>query len=267
MKFFYMILKPFLGKKGLVKFWEKVHLAALLGMGCGGGSDVDEVSGEKMVFSYIKSNISKSKYLIFDVGGNEGQYSTAIYNNFDKGTVLVHSFEPSKKNYELLKENTKEFSNIKLNNFGLSDEPTSATLYSSDANSGLSSLYKRDLSQFSIEMNSSETVVLDTIDNYCSKNSIKEIDLLKMDIEGNEMNALKGAKKILNKKKINSIQIEFGGANVDSRTYLRDFWDLLHKDYKMYRIMKNGLYEVDEYKETLEIFFCTNYFFVLKKNK
>ena len=264
MKFCYMILKPFLGKKGLVKFWEKVHLASLLGMGCGGGSEVDEVSGERICFTYIKKNLTKDKYLVFDVGGNEGQYSTAVYNNFEEGTVTIHSFEPSKSNFALLKANTKNFKNIHLNNFGLSDKPTSAILYSTDANSGLSSLYKRDLTQFNIEMNSSEKVELDTIDNYCTKNKINEIDLLKMDIEGNEMNALKGATKILKDKKVNHIQIEFGGANVDSRTYLKDFWDLLHNDYKMYRIMKNGLYEIKEYKETLEIFFCTNYFFVKK---
>lgn len=267
MKFFYFILKPFLGKKSLVKFWEKVHLAALLGMGCGTGSVVGEESGERKVLSYVKTHLAKKKYLIFDVGGNEGQYSTAIYNNFDKNTVSVHTFEPSKNNFLILKENTKEFDNIVLNNFGLSNEITSATLYSTEVNSGLSSLYKRDLSQFNIELNSSETVELDTLDNYCRKNSIKEIDLLKIDIEGNEMKALIGSQKMLKKKKINSIQIEFGGTNIDSKTFLRDFWDLLHKDYKMYRIMKNGLYEVTEYKETLEIFFCTNYFFVLRKNK
>lgn len=233
-------------------------------MGCGGGSDVDEVSGERMCFTYIKKNSPKNNYLVFDVGGNEGQYSTAVYNNFEEGTTIIHSFEPSKKNFQILKENTKNFKNIYLNNFGLSDEITSATLYSTDENSGLSSLYNRDLTQFNMSLDNTETIELNTIDNYCKDNKIKEIDLLKMDIEGNEMNALKGATKILKSKKINHIQIEFGGANVDSRTYLKDFWDLLHNNYKMYRIMKNGLYEIKEYKETLEIFFCTNYFFVKK---
>ena len=75
-----------------------------------------------------------------------------------------------------------------------------------------------------------------------------------------------GAKEMLKNKKINTIQIEFGGADIDARVFLKDFWNLLNDNYKMYRIMTNGLYELTEYKETMEIFYCTNYFFVRKDN-
>ena len=87
---------------------------------------------------------------------------------------------------------------------------------------------------------------------------------MKIDVEGNEFKALLGAKEMLNKKSVGAIQIEFGGTNIDSRTYFRDFWNLLHDDYKVYRILKNGLYEIEKYDEHLEIFTCTNYLFILK---
>ncbi len=90
------------------------------------------------------------------------------------------------------------------------------------------------------------------------------IHLLKLDVEENEIKVLKGAKNLLAAKKIEIIQIEFGGANIDSRTFLRDFWNLLHKDYKMYRILSDGFTKIPFYTELIENFFCTNYLFILK---
>lgn len=269
MKFIYFLIKPFLGKKSLASFWEKVYIASLLGMNCGGATDAKQNdSGETICFKYLKENMKKDKYVIFDVGANEGQYATEIIKHFDSFDYDLHSFEPSKKIFKILKktieDNDSNKGNIKLNNFGLNDSAKTLTLYSTNIDSGMSSLFKRDLKEFGAEMNNTEEVKLDTLDTYCKKNNIENIDLLKMDIEGNELNALMGSKNMLKEGKIQSIQIEFGGANIASRTYLKDFWDLLSENYKMYRIMKNGLYEIKEYKETMEIFFCTNYYFVKK---
>ena len=50
------------------------------------------------------------------------------------------------------------------------------------------------------------------------------IDLLKLDVEGNELLALKGLSDSIEYIKI--IQFEFGGSNIDSRTYFQDFYYL-----------------------------------------
>ena len=44
-----------------------------------------------------------------------------------------------------------------------------------------------------------------SIDNFCLKNNINCIDLLKLDTEGNEFNVLKGAEKFLSENKIKVI--------------------------------------------------------------
>lgn len=64
---------------------------------------------------------------------------------------------------------------------------------------------------------------------------------------------------------IHAIQFEFGGCNLDSRTYFRDFWNLLHDDFAIYRIMKDGFVPIKNYDERLEIFSCTNFFCLYKK--
>ena len=65
-------------------------------------------------------------------------------------------------------------------------------------------------------------------------------------------------------KKIDFIQFEFGGCNIDSRTYFQDFFYHLQDNYKIYRILEDNIYELQTYKETYEIFITVNYLAVIK---
>lgn len=67
-------------------------------------------------------------------------------------------------------------------------------------------------------------------------------------------------------RKIDFIQFEFGGCNIDSRTFFQDFWYLLHDKYNIFRIIPTGLYPIKEYSEMREIFLCTNYLAELKSD-
>ena len=69
---------------------------------------------------------------------------------------------------------------------------------------------------------------------------------------------------MISDKKINFIQFEFGGCNIDSRTYFQDFFYLLNDNYTIYRDLKNGLFEMPVYKETYEIFITINFLAVAK---
>jgi hypothetical protein len=85
---------------------------------------------------------------------------------------------------------------------------------------------------------------------------IEVIDFIKMDIEGAELDALHGATASLRAGKIRAIAFEFGCGNVNSRTYLRDFWDLLIPfHFSVFRITPGGaLMPIAEYSEELEYF-------------
>ena len=54
-------------------------------------------------------------------------------------------------------------------------------------------------------------VKTNTIDKICELNNIKEIDILKLDTDGNEFEVLMGAKKLLTKGKIKLIYTEISG--------------------------------------------------------
>lgn len=257
------ILNTIIGKKRYQNLFESIFNISLRGLNYGNGGDFKE-SGELNVLKYLDEKFNSEESLIlFDVGGNIGGYSKALSDFFNE-KAIIHAFEPSLKTYEIFLETTKDIQNIIPNNYGLSDIENHQLLYTNEKGSGLASVYQRNLEHFGISMDQSEEIKLSTIDNYCKVNDINRIHFLKLDIEGHELKALNGAKQMISSKKIDVIQFEFGGCNIDSRTYFQDFYYLLKDNYRIFRVLKNGLFEIPTYKETYEIFITINYLAVKK---
>ena len=81
---------------------------------------------------------------------------------------------------------------------------------------------------------------------------------IKIDVEGHELDVLRGAQKIVAKTKL--IQFEFGGCNIDTRTFFQDFYYFFKQaDFKLFRITPKGLFQIKEYLEEDEYFATTNY--------
>lgn len=249
-----------LGKKETYELWYELFKLALQGMNIGLSNGDVFSSGEENVCNLLKDFGTVTT--LFDVGANAGDYTKMLSSHFPN--AKIHCFEPAKESFNKIKDNLGNNENIILNNIGISDNIGESNLYYDIDGSRLASLYKRDLDYLNINFTESEVVPLTTLDDYCKKNHIGTIDFLKMDIEGNELRALMGSKQLLAEKRICAIQIEFGGCNIDSRTYFKDFWNLLHKDYDVYRILKNGFWKISNYTEKLECFSSTNFLFLQK---
>jgi FkbM family methyltransferase len=264
MRMMMKILIKFLGKICGQAFLEYIYVVSLKYMNFGRGHNYRK-SGELNVIKQIgKYYTPEISLVIFDVGANAGNYTKAL-SEFFLSRAVIHSFEPSKKTYETFLETVRDLKNVLPNNFGFSDNETKQLLYSDTDGSGYASTYQRNLVHFGITMDKSEEIKLSTIDSYCRSNNIEKIHFLKLDIEGHELKALNGAKGMIGNRKIDFIQFEFGGCNIDSRTFFQDFFYLLKDNYKLYRILKNGLFEIPEYRETYEIFITANYLAVIKE--
>ena len=228
------------------------------------GGDISS-DGELNVLRYIKNKcLSNEDTLIFDVGANIGNYSQEIVKEFQGINFQLHSFEPSKEAFLELKKRLGNLSNVKLYNIGFGEKNEAKTLYLNKKKSGLASIYNRQLLHFGIKMNSKELIKIQKIDDFCKRNRIRKIDFLKLDTEGHEFNILNGAKNMIENNSIRFIQFEFGGCNIDSRTYFQDFFYLLTEKYYIYRILKNELFRIDSYKEIYELFLTTNFLAELK---
>ncbi len=254
------IFGVFAGKKSTQVLFELLYKIGLYGMNVGGASDL-RVNGEIKVLHYIRKKSDK-KLVVFDVGANVGEYTSAILKAFNE--VEIHAFEPLKPNFDQLIQKFGNDARIRLVQKGIGEKSGKSTIHYNPEVGSMASVYQRKLQHHQIEFNTTEAIEIETISNYCSEKKITEIDFLKLDIEGHELAALKGAQKIMDKNKIRFIQFEFGGTNIDSGTYFRDFWYLLSPRYRIYRILRNGLREIKSYNESNEIFGYTNYFAELK---
>lgn len=138
-------------------------------------------------------------------------------------------------------------SNISVYPLGFSHEKTEAYIFHTDKDAALSSIFNRNLNEINANFENKSKIKLTTLDIFCDEENINSIDFLKIDVEGNEYNVLLGAKELLNNKKINVMQFEFGGTCIDARIFFRDFWELLHPTYDIYRINNDSLIEIFNY--------------------
>ncbi|GAB3641923.1 FkbM family methyltransferase [Spirosoma arcticum] len=238
--------------------YEKLYMFTLYAMNYGGGSFTDD-SGEKYVVSYLarKTAGQPSPVTIFDVGANVGSYARLLLNGLD-GRATIHCFEPSYATYQTLARNVPE-PNVEKHNIGLSDRVGELALYTDAEQSGMTSVYERDLQHINLSFSQHEVATFSTVDEFSAHQTITHIDLLKIDVEGHELAVLRGASRMIEEQRIRLIQFEFGGTSIDSRTYFRDFWQLLSPNYTLYRIVGNGLRRIDTYSEFLEIFVTVNF--------
>ena len=251
------LLKPFLGKRQFQRVFEMMYRVSLAGMNVGEGGMPDK-SGESWVLQFMRSRLLEQTDtpVVFDVGANVGQFALSVLNVFGP-TVNLWSFEPCRSSFVLLQRHLSDRPNVTLINAAVGSTEGEVEMYSPAPASKLASLYDRSSTW---DGAAREIVHVRTIDTYCTETAVRNIHFLKIDVEGHELEVLRGAQRMLQADAIDFIQFEFSAAHIDARVFLRDFYNLLKGRYKLYRILQNGLANVAEYKPELELFKrATNY--------
>ena len=224
-----------------------------------------EISCLKEVCRYIASR--KRIPIIFDIGANKGEWSKQVVNNLE--TFSIHLFEPNKsiKNQltttiqsAIQKKGIQSSAHINMHGIGNTDK---ADLFISDLSDEMAStvldrgkpLYK------SYKKREVEMVKGDT---YCELKGISEIEFVKIDTEGSELNILKSFENMLSNGKIRFIQFEYGMTTFYSDSSLGKFFELMESNYSIHRIFPEGITEPLEYSEDIETFRWSNFLAVRK---
>lgn len=203
-----------------------------------------KVSGESFFINYLRKNYKLQT--IFDVGANKGNY-TQIFKELN---CQIHSFEPHPKTAAVLKKRFELVPNVKVHDFGLSDQNTEAVIYDYAQNDGSShaSVFQEVIEELHHAGATATQIQLKTLDSVVESENLNHISLLKIDTEGNELNVLRGAQKTLKAFKVDIIHFEFNEMNTVSRVFLKDFIQLL-SGYNFYRLLPNGFLPI-HYNDT-----------------
>lgn len=253
-------VKHIMRMEKLQPFWEFLFDVALYGMNIGPAS-LPHDSGETYLLKNLRKILHRkddSVMTVFDIGANIGEYAREA-NAFLQPSVRIFCFEPSQATCELLRRSTQGLASIAVFQYGFSDIEESPELFSDMAGSGLASVYDRRLAHQGIDLRNREIVRLTTIDRFCRKKGVDSISLLKVDVEGHEFKVFAGASEMIANNAVDVIQFEFGGCNIDSRTFFQDFFYLLNPKYRLFRLTVDGLVPIDCYHEKYEQFITTNF--------
>jgi FkbM family methyltransferase len=239
------------GKARWQPLFRRLHRLALAGRNYGEGDCAS--SGEISVLRHSWTARAKDA-VVLDVGANLGAWTENVLAEWPN--AQVHAFEPAAETFQSLVSRVGRRATCV--NVACGAEVGQVTLHSVQGLPGLSSLYERDLSDHDLAVTSHEEVTVTTVDDYCASNAIEHVDFLKIDAEGHDLAVLQGAQRMLSDGRVECIQFEFGGANLDSRTYLRDFVRMLEPRYKIFRILVDAV-EPLEYSEAEEVFVTSNF--------
>ena len=214
--------------------------------------------------------------VIFDVGANKGQSIERFKKIFPKSKI--HCFEPLEKEFLILKKNYSADSNIILNNFALGEKVEKKEFFETvkSENSSFNKLklntewLKIRSKQFNISQekfifeNKPKMIQILKLDDYCLKNAINFIDILKLDTSGFEYKVLIGSKKMIEENKISSIETEFMFDDVyETKSSFYEFEkEIISNNFRIYAIE-----HIKGFKNIFEYMFGVYALYFNEKNK
>lgn len=144
--------------------------------------------------------------IIFDVGSHIGNTIKRYRSIFPNSRIFA--FEPTESSYKKLINQFYNDTKINVSLLGLSNRVDKMTFYLSESNN-LNSFKEPNERAWGFEKTETAHVDTNTLDNFCDLNNIKHIDILKLDVQGSELDVLKGSQLFLSKGKIGLIYLEW----------------------------------------------------------
>ena len=151
-------------------------------------------------------------HTVFDVGAYHGDVSRSYLGLFEHAQVWA--FEPYPESFRTLANNFKNEPRVSPVNAALDSAPADRPFYVY-SNARASSFSR--LSEYSLQspldpskciLETITNIAANTVDAFCKDNDIETIDVLKIDVQGAELEVLKGANHMLQRGMIRLIYTE-----------------------------------------------------------
>jgi FkbM family methyltransferase len=156
---------------------------------------------------------------VVDVGANAG--ATSVFFAHHYPDAQIHSVEPGSEILEYLRRNVADLPNVTVHPIGLHAEDQVATLYRG-YDLSLSSLFERE-----VNSDQSEQIQIRAAGPWAAEQGLTSIDVLKVDVEGCEVEVLESLGALLPTVKV--LYVEY-----DSRVARRSIDALLADTHELY---------------------------------
>jgi FkbM family methyltransferase len=190
--------------------------------------------------------------VFFDIGSNIGAFS---FNACRKASI-VYAFDATEETYnrfqKMIDENEIQNISLFLNAVHSVDGET-VKIYTRDAaNLGANSMFGTG--------SVANTVQTITLDSFAKQQNLQRLDVIKIDIEGNELNAFKGATEVLARFR----PVIFCEVNRDAENNLALYDFIVAQGYSAHRLQGDRLWKIR--RRSVANFRGDNIFFLSKKD-
>lgn len=180
-------------------------------------------------FEVLHNFVSPHRSLtIFDVGSHQGDSIESLLACFPRGSIV--GFEPDPDNFTQLASKYAVHPRVDLHEKAVGDTEGWGFLHRNnyDATHSLIPIDQNEMVRWSdaddLHEIPGKKVALTSLDAFCANHEVPAIDILKLDIQGGELNALQGARRLLEAQAIGTIFCE-----VEFRSLYKNqpmFWDV-----------------------------------------
>lgn len=150
-------------------------------------------------------------HTIIDGGAHHGAFSRQLAAHYPNATI--HAFEPTPATYQALLENVARLPNVRAHRLALGAATSQAMFYANaspltnslrpnaDANDRYFGALVTPVDSYRVDVVSLEA--------FCSTESCQRIDIMKLDLQGHELEALKGLGALLEGVQILLLEVQF----------------------------------------------------------
>ena len=253
-----MFLTKLLGRKRSWQLGRRLYMTAR-----GENPNQIEANGETTLARALIDQFSEDRpMIVWDVGANIGDYTAMVLDQARAAQkdCRLELFEPSAKSADALEARFANDDRVRIHRMALSSQPGMMKFEMHGETAGTSTLQLTGRPDAQII-----DVDVDTVERRAHTLQTTEIDLLKIDAEGHDLEVIKGAKTLIAEQRIKVLQFEYNYRWIYGRNFLKDVFEIAEEcDYEIGMISPSGLTIYRDWNAENERFFEANYAIVRK---
>ncbi len=193
----------------------------------------------------------KTSLCVFDLGAHDGFYSEQVKRLFPD--AQVYAVEPHPESFRRLKKRAEQFHFTAIDvAIGNRSGPMELFDYNGRAGTVFASTYEKSFELLYPSVTTAGTSAwkasMTTLDDLAGRLGVERISFLKIDVEGDEIAALEGAKGLISRGAIDMIQFELSLITAFKHLSIHHYQDLL-PGYKFFRVLPRGLMALEKLKK------------------